>query len=320
MPVTAACRGLARLAVVAVLTGMVVARAAGTDGPSPPLPVEQVAPGVYVHQGPVQSWDAQHQDVANLGFVVGERCVAVIDTGGSPDTGRRWLATIRQVSSLPVCHVILTHVHPDHLLGSSPFTALQPRPTFVGHQRLAAAITARGPYYQRAVGEPGASEAAAAPLIVSPDKPVADSVDLDLGGRVLRVQAWPTAHTDGDLTVIDLKTRTGFLSDLLFREHLPVVDGSLRGWVALAPKLRQLDLARVVPGHGAVGHDWPRELEPQQAYPEHLLGATREAIRQGRTIREAVEGIGPGPDQGWRLVDDYHRRNLTAAYAELEWE
>ena len=28
---------------------------------------------------------------------------------------------------------------------------------------------------------------------------------------------------------------------------------------------------------------------------------------------------GTGTD-GWLLTEDFHRRNLTAAYAELEWE
>src|ERR1700744_760169 len=42
------------------------------------------APGVFGHQGSQLSLGAPgHDDIANIGFIVGSSCVAVIDTGGS---------------------------------------------------------------------------------------------------------------------------------------------------------------------------------------------------------------------------------------------
>jgi hypothetical protein len=38
------------------------------------------------------------------------------------------------------------------------------------------------------------------------------------------------------------------------------------------------------------------------------------------TIQQAVEYIAPPTDPSWRLTELFHRRNVTAAYAELEWE
>lgn len=46
----------------------------------------------------------------------------------------------------------------------------------------------------------------------------------------------------------------------MFRGHIPVVDGSLRGWLGVMDKLAALPANRVVPGHGAVGSgrlSWP---------------------------------------------------------------
>ena len=130
-----------------------------------PLPVEEIAPGVHVHVGHQVTWPGAHGDeragdIANLGFVVGERCVAVIDTGGSPQLGQRLLAAIRRVSTRPVCYVINTHVHPDHTLGNAAFAALAPAPRFVGHARLKASLADAAVFDGRNLYDPAEVEAA----------------------------------------------------------------------------------------------------------------------------------------------------------------
>ena len=64
------------------------------------------------------------------------------------------------------------------------------------------------------------------------------------------LNAWRTAHTDSDLSVLDVQSGTLFAGDLLFVERLPVVDGSLKGWLEVMEDLREIPAARVVPGHG----------------------------------------------------------------------
>jgi glyoxylase-like metal-dependent hydrolase (beta-lactamase superfamily II) len=134
------------------------------------------------------------------------------------------------------------------------------------------------------------------------------------------LQAWPTAHTDNDLTVLDRRTRTLFASDLLFVTHLPALDGSLRGWLAVMAAMRRLDVATAVPGHGPVSNDWPAVMDAQADYLNGLLRDTRAAIKAQLTIQQAIDRIVVPPGSAWRLTEDFHRRNVTAAYAELEWE
>lgn len=294
--------------------------AAGAAGDASPLPVAEVAPGVFVHAGVHGEASAENLgSIANVGFIVGERCVAVIDSGGSRAAGMRLLAALRKVSALPVCYVINTHMHPDHVFGNAAFVAEAAGATVVGHAKLAAALTARERgYLERIRQELG--EAAAGTRVVLPTMTVSDTKEIDLGGRTLLLRAWPTAHTDNDLSVFDRSTRTLFAGDLLFVERIPSIDGSLRGWLKVLAELRRLEPAYVVAGHGEAGANWPQAVTRLHEYLSLVLDQTRAAIRAGRTIQQAVAEVGASERGRWQLFDDYHRRNVTAAFAELEWE
>jgi quinoprotein relay system zinc metallohydrolase 2 len=317
-------RGLDALAVIASLglAACAVAPEAGgsASGAAAPQSVEQIAPGVYLAAGRLEDWGPDnHGRVANTGFIVGERCVAVIDSGGTRSHGAALKAAVRRTTALPVCYVINTHAHPDHLLGNEAFVEDgDGGPQFVGHRRLPVALAARGPFYLNALRRDFGGDDAHARLI-APTLVVESTLDLDLGGRRLSLKAWPTAHTDADLSVLDAATGTLWLGDLLFVDHTPVLDGRLKGWLAALTELRSWPVAIVVPGHGPPSRDWPAALDAQQHYLERLQHDTRRALRERLTLAEAIERIAPDRP-GWRLLDHFHRRNVTAAYAELEWD
>lgn len=285
---------------------------------APVLSIIQVAPGIYVHWGVQEFSDTKnHGAIANIGFIVGQRCVAVIDTGGNPEEGLALKNAIENTTSKPVCYVINTHVHPDHIYGNSAFknTGAQ----FVGHEKLARAMSVRGDYYlQKAPELLGIT--LTTKDIIPPDISVSGVLDLDLGGRTLKLTAHPAAHTDNDLSVYDARTDTLWLSDLLFIEHLPSIDGSLKGWLTELDKLGAKSYKMVIPGHGSLVTDWPKSLLPEKEYLSALLSETRAAIKKGVFLETAVTTIGLSFKEKWQLFDEFHRKNVTKAYAELEWE
>src|SRR5580704_6780752 len=194
----------------------------GGAGDGGALAVDELAPGVYVHRGAQLPLDVPgHDDIANIGFIVGTRCVAVIDSGGSVRIGRELRAAVLKHTSLPICYVINTHVHVDHVLGNAAFKF--DKPSFVGNAALVDAIArSRGFFVQQHAGD--MDSPASVEQVIGPDRVVEHELTLDLGGgRHLALRAWPTAHTDCDLTIYDTETGTLWTGDLLFRERLPAL-------------------------------------------------------------------------------------------------
>ena len=306
------------VSVCAAILAIAMIAVASSHAYAEPLEVTEIADGIFVHSGLHEEATPANADaIANIGFIIGEDGIAVIDPGGSYREGSALRAAIRMRSDRPIRYVILTHVHPDHIFGAAAFR--DDHPDFVGHAKLPGALAQRGDYYLRRLHS-ALGDAAQGSEIVPPTVLVADRLELDLGGRQLLLRAHGPAHTDNDLSVFDAKTRTFWLADLLFVDRIPVVDGSLVGWLKELAELTSVSADRAVPGHGPVAVPWPEAAAPEQRYLETLARETRAAIRAGIGIAEAPRQVGQSERGRWLMFDDYHARNVTASYKELEWE
>lgn len=292
------------------------------------LAVEEISPGNFVHYGVHEDRSPENLgDNANIGFIVGERCVLVIDTGGSLPVGRALRRAVREVSDKPICHIVLSHVHPDHIFGAAAFVQGGPEAVadmgidVIGHENLPRQLAARGAFYRKAL-ERDLGEIAAGSNIVMPTItiPAGQTLTVDLGNREVEIRAWAPAHTDHDLSVFDRSTSTLWLSDLLFVDHTPVLDSNITGFLDVMKLLRATEVSHYVPGHGRSAMRWPAVMNPQQAYFELILVETRQAIRENVRLMDAVNQVAISEAPNWLNFETYHRRNVTTAYTELEWE
>jgi len=284
-----------------------------------PLTVEVAAPGIYVHHGVHKDINVGYGgDICNIGFIVGNKGVAVIDTGGSPKIGSQLREAIRKVTDLPILYVINTHVHPDHVLGNAAFK--NDHPIFVGHENLATAMAQRKEIYLSTEASWVGQADAIGSEVIAPTLAIKDTQSIDLGGRVLQLTAYPSAHTDNDITIFDTTTATLWTGDLLFIERTPSFEGDIKSWLKVIVQLGNIQAVRVIPGHGPVTADWHGALDNENRYLATLLGDVRSAIKKGRSMEQAIDEATHSEQGKWVLFDLVNRRNISRVFPALEWE
>ncbi len=279
----------------------------------------EVADGIYVHYGQHLDVDEGYQgDICNIGFILGKSAIAVIDTGGSPEVAQKLKNFIQQNFSQPIKYVINTHPHLDHIYGNKVFLDLNP--TFIGHEQLKKAMRFRKDLYtklnqqylhlmydQIPQVEPTETVAIAKPLTI------------DLGERVLKLEAFEKSHTEADVTVHDENTNTFWSGDLIFNERTPVIDGDIHGYLRVLKNLQEKQLDMVVPGHGKSG---PANIliNQMQHYLEVLRDDVRKSIDAGISLEKTMTSAAQSEEKNWQLFKIQNKRNINRIYPEMEWE
>ena len=280
--------------------------------------VAEIASGAFVHEGLVENTGPENAgDVSNHGFIIGETSVAIIDAGYTRALAEALYLAVRVRTDKPISHVIFTHMHPDHTLGGDVF--IEAGAVGLGAPKFQSAYDNRVLGYidamNRLIGEENGHGTYGEVFA----REVTDEV-IDLGDRPLRLMSYPTAHTTNDLTILDERAETIWMGDLTFLSHTPALDGSITGWIALLDSLQAGAARHMVPGHGPAKTAYPDGANPTLDYLQGLAAAMRASIAKGESLQTALKDEGDDLRRDWKLWDEFHLRNATNAYIELEWE
>lgn len=299
------------VAVALALTGTAPLLMAQTP-PPPIVKVEGLRPiSARVHIIP----DNSVPGVPNVGYVVGDRAVLVIDTGMGPPNGKSVYEVAKKLAGEKPLYLVTTHVHPEHDLGAQAFPSTT---TLIRSTTQVKDIAEFG--LQLAKVFAGRS-AINAELLKDANFRKADvtfekSYDLDLGGVTAQITAMGPNHTAGDTIIWIESDRILFAGDLAMRAPPAFASphSSLRQWLASLDRLEALKPAIIVPSHGPTG-EGTGFIADYRTYLTEVRDRTAAEKRTGRTVEQAMESVNPG--FAGRTADKARLMGaVKAAYAE----
>ncbi|MGO9155648.1 MBL fold metallo-hydrolase [Mycobacterium sp.] len=195
-----------------------------------------------------------------IGLVQGGSGALLVDTGTTLVEAAAIDADVREIAGREVTHVVLTHKHFDHILGSSQFTGAE---VFCAPEVVEYLSSATGHLRDDALsyGADAAEVDRAIAALKPPQHGISDAV-IDLGGRSVTIARPGRGHTTGDLVVVATAPDgedgpvVVFTGDLVEESADPCIDADsdLQAWPATLDRVLAIGGpdAIYVPGHGSV--------------------------------------------------------------------
>ncbi len=277
------------------------------------LQPRQIADDVWLLEGSTDNFDkANGGNIVNTGFIVTEAGVVVIDSGPSRRYGEAMRAAIASVTNRPVIKLLLTHHHPDHVLGNQAFADV-PIAALAGTTELLREqgnTMAENMY--RLVGDWMRGTE-----VVLPSETLAPGT-LEIGGRSLRLLSL-RGHTGADLAILDERSGVLFAGDILFYQRALTTPNSpgLDVWLEDLDTLEALPWKRLVAGHGPVADDAAPFLQMRD-YLGWLDGLLREAANGGADMNEVIQSPIPERFAGISLTRYELIRSVSHLYPRYE--
>jgi glyoxylase-like metal-dependent hydrolase (beta-lactamase superfamily II) len=281
------------------------------ENQSPPPPVvsgvpTEIASGVYVVP------DGRVPLVPNVGIVLGDDKVLVVDTAMGPRNGARIRAFAEELAGDRPLILTITHFHPEHGFGAQEFSDT----AIVYNRAQADELREKGSGYLemfRTFGDTVAAELEGVELVVPTESYDGAVHELDLGGRTAELRTWGLAHTRSDQVVFLPEERVLFTGDLVEERcfaifpYFPPDDIDVDGekWIAVLHELEALEPLVVVPGHGAPGG--ASVIRDAREYITLLRDETRRLKAEGVDVDAAVEQL------------DTSMRELHPDWVQPEW-
>ena len=301
------------LIVITALALVALAPPLAAQTPPPPIVkvegLRQISPHVHVIP------DNSVPLTPNVGYVVGDSAILVIDTGLGPRNGAAVYEVAKKLGGAKALYLVTTHVHPEHDLGAQAFpdtiklirSTDQVKDIVEFGLQLAEVFAKRSAINAELLKDASFRKA---------DITFEHDYDLDLGGVHAKLTAMGANHTAGDTIIWIDADRVLFSGDLAVRAQPAFASphSSLRHWMASLDQLEALKPAVIVPSHGPNG-DGAGFIAGYRTYLTEVRDRTAAEKHAGQSVDQAVATVTAAfgdraPDKG-RLAGA-----IRTAYAE----
>ncbi len=312
-------RSVLLLAVLLIFSSAVYAWDLGKAGT---YQFEKINDNVFVMHGPLDEPNVENDGfMNNPGLIVADKGLIVIDPGSSYPVGKEVLKEIEKVSDKPVLAVFNTHIHGDHWLANQAIKEKYPAVKIYGHPAM----------IEQANGEQGliwidsmlrmTEGKTQGTKVVAPDFAIDHSETITVDGQHFRIHSMVPAHTNTDIMIEHIDSKTLFLGDNSFYKRMGRFDGSssMLGNIKVLDHVNTLNMKVYVPGHGQSG----QINTAVQPFYDYLI-KVRDAVQAGFDdeledfeIKEKV--ISQFDDyKNWHGFDTNFGKHINSMFLEIE--
>jgi glyoxylase-like metal-dependent hydrolase (beta-lactamase superfamily II) len=223
----------------------------------------------------------------NIGIVIGDRSVLVVDTGLGPRNGATIARVVAKLAPGRKLFLTTTHFHPEHAGGEAGFPAntilirdlIQQQEMEAHGQEMLDLFAGRSPQQK---------ELLTGATLRTPDIVFENQERIDLGGAGVRLLWLGAAHTRGDEVIFVEPDRTLISGDVVQYKVVPNIfreGGTPASWLAVLDKVAALNPLHVVPDHSAPGDGSMVAMEKR--FIAELRDAALALKKQGVTVDAA---------------------------------
>ena len=228
----------------------------------------------------------------NSGVIIGDDSVMVIDATATPVMAAALVRKIREVTPLPIRHVLLTHYHAVRVLGASGFVP-EGAVNVIASRATHDLIVERG-------AEDMASEIGRFPRLFQAQESIPGltwptivferELTMNLGNLEVRILQPGAGHTRGDTIAWIPSQGIVFSGDLVeFNAGVYTGDAHLEEWPATLDKLAALKPQQLVPGRGPALQnpaDSLAAIDYTRRWVQTLLACARDGVKQGHPLKQ----------------------------------
>ena len=261
--------------------------------------------------------------------IIGSDAVLVVDSGHFPTLTHRMIADIKAKTTEPVRYLVVTHWHDDHNSGNSVYAAAFPGLAIIAtpftrdamnayNAKLIQVELTKYPQFlalaqkslqtgKRPDGKPlteankvfftNLAEAITkdTPQLkeqryLGPNMTFTDQLNIDLGGREVKLFWFGNANTGGDAVAYVPDQKVLITGDILVWPVPYAANSYIGSWVKVLDKLLTMDVSAIVPGHGPVMHD-KTYLKTVRQLLADLNDQVKQGIAQGLSLEQVKNKV-----------------------------
>ena len=224
----------------------------------------------------------------NVGFVVGDRDVLVVDAHINPAMARQIQERVREVTDKPIRYLVNSNYHGDHTFGNCAFPA---ETVIIQHRRTADLV----PYHEEerrfmlpCVGnDPKILEGVE---LRRPDVVFDDYLRIDLGGKVVELHYFGPANTPGDTITYVPEAKVAWTGNMTGGNLIVPLENNAPTYMnSIARFAQALEVETLIPAHNPISG--PELLGGYMQYLNDVTQAVRGDVSAGWTLAETMDRI-----------------------------